>query len=114
MRLVCFPFASAANSGFRFWGRVDVVVFVEEELAGGGGLTVGVCCATAENDMDRVSKTSQQPKRATFDVLLASPSFDAEFRWRNEMLGKNAGAVHRNRYGWGIKLSRGKFNAPED
>src|ERR1700735_1027533 len=47
MRLVCFPFTSAASSGLGLSGRVDGVVFVEEELAGGCCGVVDESCAIA-------------------------------------------------------------------
>jgi hypothetical protein len=114
MRLVCFPFASAANSGFGFRGRVDGVVLIEGELGAGGGVVGGVCCATIGIATEIASKTSQPPNRAIFVLLLIGLCFDAEFRWRNETPGLNSGALHRNWHSWGIKLSRGKFNAPEE
>jgi hypothetical protein len=49
-------------------------------------------------------------------ILFTDRVFDAAIRavvwWRGETERMNSGATDKSTRGWGIKLSRGKFNAP--
>lgn len=116
MRLVCFPFTSAADSGLGFSGRVDVPLVVDGELAAGGGVVLGVSCAVTGIASAIARKTSQHPYRVFFARIIG-PIFDAAgngvVRCGDETRKLDTDARDSDGHRGGIKLSRGKFNAPE-
>jgi hypothetical protein len=116
IRLVCFPVVSAADSGLRLSGRVDVLLVVSEELVMGGGVVLGASCAMAGMANAIAKNTSQYPYRAPLEHR-TGPLFDAAGHrmvpCADEAREPNRGSTDSKENGGGIKLSRGKFNAPE-
>lgn len=116
MRLVCFPVTSAASSGLGLSGSVDVLGLTEEEPVAGGGVVLGVSCAIAGNGSAIARKTAQYAQRARSEHLV-DRLFDGSgigvVRCDDESWEPDTGATDSDGHSWGIKLSRGKFNAPE-
>lgn len=116
MRLVCFPVVSAASSGLGLSGSVDVLGFTEEEPAAGGGVVLGASCAIAGNVSAIARKTARYPYRAKRAYLvgrLCDGSGIGVVRCDDESWEPDTGVTDSDGHSWGIRLSRGKFHAPE-
>ena len=116
IRLVCFPVASAADCGLGSSGSAEVLVVVSEELVAGGGAVLGASCAMAGMANVIAKNKSQYPYRAPLEHRIR-PAFDAAGNRvvpdADQAREPNGGSTDSKENGGGIKLSRGKFNAPE-
>ena len=89
----------------------------EEEPAAGGGVVLGVSCAIAGNSQCHREKDGPVcATREERDTWWIDSSMDPASGWSDATMKAGnpiQSATDSDGHSWGIKLSRGKFNAPE-